>query len=208
MARDGQTITRLLVKWRRGNREARDELIAAVYPQLKRLASHYLNRPSLRQTLQPTALVHELYIRVLDPNPLTWQDRAHFFAVAAQQLRRILIDHIRAARASKRGGGKARVTLTDAVLQVSPGTDELLALDEALTRLAEHDLRAAQVIELRFFGGLREKEAAEALHISVATLKRDWEFARAWMLAQLSAAANPMAASPVSAGSKRLRKSD
>jgi RNA polymerase sigma factor (TIGR02999 family) len=180
-------ITALLKKWREGNHASGDELIAIVYPELRRIAAIYLRQNLPSPTLQPTALVHELYVRLLAANPVDWQDRVHFFAVAAQQMRRILIDYVRAARASKRGGGMGRVTLSDLAQQIGPRSDDLLALDEALTRLAEQDRRAAQVVELRFFGGLQEKEAATALNISVATLKRDWEFARAWLSAQLSA---------------------
>ncbi len=180
-------ITALLNEWRRGNRASGDKLIAIVYPELRRIAGLYVRRKSPNQTLQPTALVHELYVRLLAANPVEWQDRIHFFAVAAQQMRRILIDDVRAARASKRGGGLSRVTLTDVVQEIGPKGEDVLALDEALTRLAERDPRAARVVELRFFGGLQEREAAEVLNISVATLKRDWEFARAWLSAQLAA---------------------
>ncbi len=185
MAQDAREITRLLVEWRRGDAAAGDSLIALVYPQLKRLAAHYIRLQRPNHTLQPTELVHELYVRLLAPNPVTLQDRAHFFAIAAQQLRRILIDYARAARASKRGGEQVRVTFADGPRWMVSDNDDLLAVDQALTRLEEVDPRAARVVELRFFGGLQDKEAAQALNVSVATLKRDWAFARAWLSTQL-----------------------
>jgi RNA polymerase sigma factor (TIGR02999 family) len=178
-------ITSLLVNWRAGNEAARDELIDVVYPELRRLAAYHLGGGNANRTLQPTVLVHDLYIKLLADEPLAWQDRTHFFAVASRQLRRILIDYTRASRADKRGGDREQVTLTDASEQVGPIGDDLLALDEALSRLEQLDTRAAQVVELRFFGGLDEKEIGESLSISVATVKRDWDFARAWLSAQL-----------------------
>jgi RNA polymerase sigma factor (TIGR02999 family) len=135
--------------------------------------------------LQATALVHEVYLRLCGSEPIDWQNRAHFFAVAAQQLRRILVDYARRRRRGKRGGGVPEFSLDEADGPVVDRDDRLLALDEALTRLESLDERAAKVTELRYFGGLREKEAAEALGISVATLKRDWEFARTWLASQL-----------------------
>jgi RNA polymerase sigma factor (TIGR02999 family) len=185
MARDAREITRLLMEWRRGNAAAGNTLIALVYPELRRLAAHYLRQQRSNHTLQPNELVHELYVRLIAPNPITLQDRAHFFAIAAQQLRRILIDYARAARAAKRGGEQVRVTFADVPQCMVRESDDLLAVDEALTRLEKVDPRAARVVELRFFGGLQEKEAAQALHVSIATLKRDWAFARAWLSAQL-----------------------
>lgn len=181
-------ITTLLVEWRRGNRDAGDALIALVYPRLKRLAAGCLRRQKPDSMLQPTALVHELYMSLFGAEPITLHDRAHFFAVAAQQLRRILLDYARAARAQKRGGGQLHVTLPD--FQEGPraesGVDDLMALDEALTQLASVDPRAAQVVEFRFFGGLKEKESAQLLDVSVATVKRDWDFAKAWLSRRLA----------------------
>src|SRR5262249_27706182 len=140
-------------------------------------------RPS--HTLQGTALVHELYLRIFGGAPINWQDRAHFLAVASQQLRRILVDHARAVHAAKRGGPRIKVSLTRANGCVTEQNEDLVDLDHALTELEGLDARAARIIELRFFGGLTETEAAEALHISVATLKRDWEFARSWLKSRL-----------------------
>jgi RNA polymerase sigma factor (TIGR02999 family) len=136
-------------------------------------------------TLQATALVHEVYLRLCGSEPIDWQNRAHFFAVAAQQLRRILVDHARRRESEKRGGGGLTFSLDEADGAVIYPDDRLLALDEALARLDSLDERAAKVTELRYFGGLSEKEASEALEISVATLKRDWAFARTWLASQL-----------------------
>jgi RNA polymerase sigma factor (TIGR02999 family) len=185
MPQDPQKITLLLKAWRCGDQSAGDALISIVYPELKRLASHSLRRQRRGHTLQPTALVHELFISLLASNPISWHDRGHFFVVAARQFRRILIDYARAAHAAKRGGNQARVTLDD-FPKPGPNNDDLLAIDEALTRLEQLDQRAARVVELRFFAGFREQEAADALDVSVATVKRDWEFARAWLSKQLA----------------------
>jgi RNA polymerase sigma-70 factor, ECF subfamily len=186
MPRNPQEITTLLIGWRAGDRTAGDELVAIVYPELRRLAAHYLRQERVGHTLQATALVHELYVRLFASEPVSWENRAHFFAVAAQQLRRILIDYARSARAAKRGGHFARVTLADIPQPMQENLD-LLALDEALARLEELDPRVARVVELRFFAGLEEKDAATVLDISVATLKRDWTFAKAWLVSQLTA---------------------
>jgi RNA polymerase sigma factor (TIGR02999 family) len=184
MARSPHEITTLLVDWKHGNRAAGEQLIEIVYPELRRLAAHYLRPERPDHTLQATALVHELYVRLIAGESVHWEDRAHFFAVAAQQLRRILIDHARGLHAAKRGGGQAKVTMADVGLTPAQNID-VLALDEALTRLEQLDPRAAKIVELRYFAGLEEKEAAAALGVSLATLKRDWNFARAWLLSQL-----------------------
>ena len=183
---DSGTFTRWLVEWRNGSQEAADRLFAAAYQELRRLAAWHLQKERPGHTLQPTALVNELYIKLFAGEPVDWQNRAHFFAVAAQQMRRILIDHARARVAEKRGGGTVPVSLSDAEGHTAPLQEDLIELDQALRRLEELDRRSARVVELRFFGGLTEKEAAEVLEISVATLKRDWDFARAWVISQLS----------------------
>ena len=185
MASDSTAITSLLLDWRGGNPAAAEDLLALVYGELRRLAAHYLQQERPGHTLQATALVHELYLRLLASEPVSWQNRAHFFAVAARQMRRILIDHARAQRTDKRGGGAITVSLAEAQVWVGRQEPDLLELDEALARLEKMDARAAQVVELRFFGGLQEKESAEVLGVSAATVKRDWEFARAWLLSQL-----------------------
>ena len=156
-----------------------------VYGELHRLAARQMHRERPGHTLQTTALVHETYLRLCRSEPVDWQDRSHFFAVAAQQLRRVLVDYARRGQSEKRGGGQIKISLADADCPVVDRDERLLAIDEALARLEALDRRAAKVIELRYFGGLSEKEAAEALGISVATLKRDWDFARTWLASQL-----------------------
>jgi RNA polymerase sigma factor (TIGR02999 family) len=179
-------ITTLIIEWRGGDQKARDELFALVYKELRIMAQHYLRLERPGHTLQPTALVHELYLRLVASEPVMWQDRAHFFAVAAQALRRILVDSARARHAGKRGGNQLKVSLTSANGWVDPRDEDLLSLHQALVRLAELEPRAARVVELRFFGGLSESEVAEVLHISTITVKRDWRVARAWLMTHLS----------------------
>ena len=186
MPPDPGTLTLWLVEWRNGNQEAGQKLFEAAYQELRRLAAWYLQRERPDHTLQPTALVNELYLKLFAGEPVEWRNRAHFFAVAAQQMRRILIDHARAHLAEKRGGGDAWLSTADADGVAAPRAEELLELDEALRRLEELDQRSARVVELGFFGGLTEAEAAEVLDISLATLKRDWGFARAWLVDQFS----------------------
>jgi RNA polymerase sigma factor (TIGR02999 family) len=185
MAEDSHRITNLLIDWRAGKPEAANKLMTLVYGELRELAARYMHRERAGHTLQPTALVHEVYIRLCGAEPIDWQNRAHFFAVAAQQVRRVLVDHARGVQSEKRGGGAAKVSLAEAELPQVDRGEGLIALDEALQRLEEMDARAAKVVELRFFGGLGEQEAAETLGISVATLKRDWGFARTWLVSQL-----------------------
>ena len=182
---DSGTFTGWLLEWRKGSREAGDRLFAAAYQELRRLAAWHFQREQPGHTLQPTALVNELYLKLFSGEPVEWQNRAHFFAVAAQQLRRLLIDHARARVAEKRGAGDVHVSLDEASGLAAPRQEDLIELDQALHRLEELDARYARVVELRFFAGLTEREAAEVLGISVATLKRDWDFARAWLITQL-----------------------
>jgi RNA polymerase sigma factor (TIGR02999 family) len=180
------TITGLLHDWRRGNPQAANQLMELVYGELHKIASREMRRERGEHTLQATALVNEAYVRLCgssdQPN---WSDRAHFFAVAAQQMRRILVDHARRVQAEKRGGGQIKLEFLEGDGGMVGLDERFLAVDEAVTRLHALDERAAKVIELRFFGGLSEAEAAEALGISVATLKRDWDFARTWLASQL-----------------------
>jgi RNA polymerase sigma factor (TIGR02999 family) len=178
-------ITTLLQRWAEGDPKAGDDAIERAYADLRHLAAHYLRQESTGNTLQPTALVHELYLRLHDGVAVPWTDRKHFFVVAAGQMRRILVDHARARHADKRGGSDLRVELRDFHAASLPRDADLLALDEALARLAQLDARAASVVELRYFGGFSESEAADLLEISIATLKRDWEFSRSWLLTQL-----------------------
>ena len=175
----------VLARVRQGERSALEELVTLLYPELRRRAAQYLRRERRGHTLQPTALVNEAYLRLFRADELEWNDRAHFLAAMAQQMRRILVDYARARHAHKRPGAQVRVELQDvADLQHSQPID-LLAIDQALTRLAAADPRASRVVELRFFGGLMETETAEVLGISIATVKRDWLFARAWLLNRL-----------------------
>jgi RNA polymerase sigma factor (TIGR02999 family) len=181
-----QHVTQWLAAWRQGDEEARDQLFAAIYPQLRQIASRFLQHERGDHTLDPTALVNELALRLLGSEPIAYSDRAHFFALAAQMMRRILIDHARARVAGKRGGVQQRVTLSSIEEgQVAPQSEDVLMLDEALSKLEKADGRAAKVVELRFFGGLREQEIADVLGVSVITVKRDWKVARAWLVDQL-----------------------
>lgn len=185
MGDETHTITALLGQWRDGDKDAGDRLIEIVYAELHRMASGAMRRERGEHTLQTTALVHELYLRLCGSAPVDWQDRSHFFAVAARQMRRILVDHARRVRSDRRGGGQIKIELWDADGGACDFDERLLAVDESLTRLEALDARTAKVLELRFFGGLTEAEAAEALNVSIATLKRDWDFARTWMASQL-----------------------
>jgi RNA polymerase sigma factor (TIGR02999 family) len=187
MSLDSAPLTELLLGWRQGDRQAADRLATMVHGELHVLAAHYMRQERSDHTLQATALVNELYIRLFASTGIDWQNRAHFFAVAAQQLRRILVNHARDRQAAKRGGKRVRLSLTEVHGLAQPAEEDLLELDEALARLQQIDSRAAQVVELRFFGGLQENEAAEVLSVSVPTIKRDWQFARAWLIRHMRA---------------------
>jgi RNA polymerase sigma factor (TIGR02999 family) len=184
--RDSHTITALLSRWRSGDQGAANQLMELVYDDLHRIASREMRREHGEHTLQTTAVVHESYLRICRSAPIDWKDRAHFYAVAARQLRRVLVDHARRLHSEKRGGGILKLSLGESDGAAVELDERLLAVDEALARLEALDPRAAKVVELRFFGGLSEVEAAEVLRISVATLKRDWDFAKAWLTGQLS----------------------
>lgn len=172
-------VTQLLLDWRRGDATALDRLMPLVYDELRRLAGHYLRSERPEHTLQATALVNEAYIRLVDMN-VSWQDRAHFFAIAARLMRRLLVDHARAHHRAKRESGP-KISLDD-VLEVSnQPASEIVALDEALQRLAVFDARKAEIIELHFFGGLKNEDVAEALDISRATVQREMRLAKAWL---------------------------
>jgi RNA polymerase sigma factor (TIGR02999 family) len=179
-------VTRLLKDWSEGRQEALDRLLPQIYAELRRLASSYLRRERPDHTLQPTALVHEAFIRLVDQRAVRWQNRAHFFGIAAQAMRRILVDHARAHGADKRGAGERAVSLTDTLVTIGAPNVDLLALDEVLTRLAVIDPQQSRVVELRFFGGLTIEEAAEVMDISPATIGREWTLAKAWLYAELS----------------------
>ena len=179
-------ITELLIAWRSGDRDALDRLFTRVYDELRRIAHRRLGRERDDHTLATTALVNEAYLKLVDQTRAHWSDRAHFFAVAATAMRRILVDHARQHRARKRGAAPERVklddeVLADAALVADQRADTLLALEDALTRLAEVDERVSRVVELRFFGGLSEEETAQALGVTPRTVERDWVKARGWL---------------------------
>jgi RNA polymerase sigma factor (TIGR02999 family) len=183
---DADGVTRLLVDWQNGNQQALDSLIPLVYQELRAIAGRYLSRESPGHTLQSTALVHEAYFKLIGQRRVRWQNRAHFFGIAAQMMRRILIDHARHQARDKRGGPAPKLSLDEAVATAAMETDvDLLALDEALTALAEIDPRGARIIELRFFSGLTLEETAEVVGISPGTVKRDWSAARAWLFREM-----------------------
>ena len=173
-------VTRLLFDLQQGKDGAADQLVPLVYSELHDLAVHYMRGERDDHTLQPTALVHEAYMRLVDQRNASWQNRSHFFGIAAQAMRRILVDHARRKRAAKREGGN-RVTLDESVAEAPQRSVDLIALDDALNKLAALDPRQARVVELRFFGGLDIEQTAESLGISPATVKRDWTFARAFL---------------------------
>lgn len=178
-------VTQLLCAWRGGDGTALEKLIPLIQPELQRLAHRYMSRERPGHTLQTTALLDDAYLKLAVDTP-QWQNRAHFFAVAAQLMRRIMVDHARQRHAQKRGGGSIKVALDESLPATEARATELLALDEALEKLAVFDQRKAHVVELRYFGGLTEKEIAEVLKIHVNTVMRDWRAARAWLFATLS----------------------
>ncbi len=177
-------VTELLVAWRNGDARALEELTPVVYDELRRLARHYIGNERVGHTLQATALVNEAYLKLVDIRKVQWQNRAHFFAMSARLMRRILVDSARARNYQKRGAGAERVTLDEALVVTEPGRD-LVALDDALNVLAEIDERKSKVVEMRFFGGLTVEETAEALSVSAETVMRDWKLAKAWLLREL-----------------------
>jgi RNA polymerase sigma factor (TIGR02999 family) len=179
-------VTKLLAAWSQGDEEARDKLLPLVYHELRRVASRYLRNERRDHTLQATALVHETYLRLVEQKRTRWQSRAHFFGVAAQLMRRILVDHARRHATAKRGGALWRVGLDENTPAKAPRDVEMVVLDDALEELAGFDPKQARLVELRFFGGLTLQETAEVLGISVATVKREWSTARAWLHARVA----------------------
>jgi RNA polymerase sigma-70 factor, ECF subfamily len=178
-------VTLLLSALTRGDDGAASQLIPVVYAELRRLAGSYMRKERSDHTLQATALVHEAYLKLVEQRSVNWQSRAHFFGVAAQLMRRILIDHARGHTRQKRGGDDQKVSLDEALIFSEQQADELLAVDDSLNQLAKIDPRQAKVVEMRFFGGLSIEEAAEALQVSPKTVKRDWSVAKAWLYADL-----------------------
>jgi len=178
-------ITQLLHAWGGGDETALERLIPAVYGELRRIAGNFMRRQRPNNTLQASALVNEAFLRLVDSNKVNWQGRTHFFAVSAQLMRRILVDAARRRNSQKRGGDRLRVTLDERVDLPAGGETDLVALDEALTRLAELNPRHSRIVELRYFGGLTESQIAETLKISERTVRRDWSFAKAWLYREL-----------------------
>jgi RNA polymerase sigma factor (TIGR02999 family) len=179
-------ITHLLSEIRDGSPSAEARLAVLVYDELHRIATRYMRKERPDHSLQATVLVDDAYLRLVHQEERNWQNRSHFFAVAAQIMRRILIDHARGRQAHKRGGGRAIASLDDVVVISEDKCEELIAVDEALTHLAERDPRLSRIVEMRFFAGLTEEEIAEALGISARTVKRDWRVAKAWLYGELS----------------------
>jgi RNA polymerase sigma factor (TIGR02999 family) len=180
-------VTGLLRAWDRGDLQARDQLIRVVYQELRRRAAAYLRREQAGHTLEPTALVHEAYLRLIGQERIVWQNRAHFFGVAAWMMRRILVDHAKGQRRRKRFGGAVRVTLDDRVGAVPPRDIDVLALDQALAELTAIDPQQGRIVELRYFAGLSETEVADILGVSRSTVTREWQIARGWLYRRVTA---------------------
>ena len=185
MTRSQSEISKILSDWNAGNRESEDELLPLVYRELRKIAAKYMRNDRREHTLQPTALVHEAYIKLVDISDIDWKDRAHFFAVAANVMRNILVDYARAHYAEKRGGHAQHISLEDADELSSHAEIDLLSIDEALRELAKFDARQSKIVELRFFGGLTIEETASVMGISIATVKREWVLARTWLFREL-----------------------
>jgi RNA polymerase sigma factor (TIGR02999 family) len=181
-------VSALLADWSNGSKTARDELIPLVYDELRRLAGHYMALERNGHSLQATALVNEAYLRLVDQRQVRWQGRAHFFALASRMMRRILVDYARSRHYAKRGGAARRVSLEDAMVVSKEKASDVVALDDALTRLSAIDIRKSRVVELRYFGGLTMEEIAEVLEISEITVRRDWSTAKAWLYREIGVA--------------------
>jgi RNA polymerase sigma-70 factor (ECF subfamily) len=179
-------VTELLEAWGQGDEAARDELMSVVYQELHRLAHNYMKRESPGHTLQTSALVNEAFLRLVDQKNVRWQNRAHFFGIAAQMMRRILVDYARGRRYAKRGGGIRDLSLEETLIVSQERNEEVVALDETLERLAEFDLRKSKIVEFRFFAGLSIEETAEVLDVSPGTVMRDWTLAKAWLRREMS----------------------
>jgi RNA polymerase sigma factor (TIGR02999 family) len=187
MTASPQDVTQLLVAWGNGNQAARDELMPLVYEELRHLAHRYMGRERAGHTLQTSALVNEAYLRLIDQKEVHWQNRAHFFGIAAQMMRRILVDYARKRRFGKRGGDGQTVPLEEAMMVSESRVAGVVALDDALKSLSELDGRKSQIVELRFFGGLSIEETAEVLNVSPGTVMRDWTLAKAWLRREMTA---------------------
>jgi RNA polymerase sigma-70 factor (ECF subfamily) len=174
-------VTQLLIEWSNGDKAALDKLMPLIHEELQRLAHHYMSRERPGHTLQTTALIDEAYLRLINRKDVHWQNRAHFFAIAAQVMRSILVDHARSHAYAKRGGGARKIAFEDAMLVTQERAAEVVALDDALKALASFDPQQSRIVELRFFGGLTIEETAEAMGLSPATIKREWTSAKAWL---------------------------
>jgi RNA polymerase sigma-70 factor (ECF subfamily) len=183
-------ITQLLARWNSGDQDAFEGLFAAVYDELRRLASSYMRRERSGHTLQTTALVNEAYMRLVGQQQVPWANRLHFFALAAKIMRQILMDHARSRKMQKRGGGAVKLSLDEALVVSDERAAELIALDDALAELAKIDSRQSQIVELRFFGGLTLEETAQFLNISSDTVTRDWKVAKAWLYREITSSSN------------------
>lgn len=183
-------VTQILQEWSSGDRQAPARLMPFVYDELRRQARNYLAKEREAHTLQPTALVHEAYLRLVDQTRISWQNRAHFYGVASSMMRRVLIDHARAHTREKRGGAAVRLSIEDVQIPLEQRAADLVALDEALDELAKFDERKCRIIEMRFFGGLSDEEIAEVLGVSTRTVLRDWKTARLWLYRELSSTAS------------------
>jgi len=187
VAQTSQNVTQLLIGWSNGDREALDALLPVVYEELRKQAANYLRRERVGHTLQTTALINEAYLKLVDQKNVHWQNRAHFFGIAAHLMRRILVDHARTKKRAKRGGSNIRVSFNEANVLAPSQNLDIVALDEALERLSEIDEQQSRIVELRFFSGLTVEETAAVLAISPATVKRDWSMAKAWLHREISA---------------------
>jgi RNA polymerase sigma-70 factor, ECF subfamily len=181
-----QGVTELIIELSNGRRDAIDRLLPIIYDELKRIAANYLRRERSDHTLQPTALVNEAYMKMIDITQVSWQNKAHFIGVAANQMRRILVDHARNHNAQKRGGEFQILTLNEDIDKADEQSTDLIALDDALTELAKMDAVKAKIVELRYFGGLTTEETAEVLGVSAITVKRHWKLTKAWLYGQLT----------------------
>ena len=178
-------VTQLLIAWGNGDQSARDELMPLVYEELHRLAHRYMNHERTGHTLETSALVNEAFLKLVDQKHVHWQNRAHFFGIAARMMRRILVDYARSRQYAKRGGGAQQVSFDDVLIVAKERVQEVVALDDALKDLAQFDQRKSQIVELRFFGGLSIEETAELLKVSPGTVTRDWTLAKAWLRKQI-----------------------
>jgi len=186
MTQNSHEVTQLLIQWSNGDKAALDKLMPLIYEELRQLARHYMNRERAGHTLQTTALVNEAYLRLINRKQVHWQNRAHFFAIAAHLMRSILVDHARSHAYAKRGGGARKIALDEALAVSQQRAADVVALDDALKRLAEIGRQQSRIVELQFFGGLTIEETAEVLGLSPATIKREWSTAKAWLYHELN----------------------